>query len=275
MLEQTHDLTEALASSEALPQPSEDAVFFDVFGQFVLVYAPWWGWVMLALGAAGYGFAWTRRKDRDGSVIGGAAGMVSLIVVGGVVLYLLNWLSGAGTGAGYYDRLAAIPKLTAMALLALSGIAIAAFGAHGSGFATRVGAMLPVALFALALQFFAPTAAYFAVIPVMLAGMVELARSLAIRPIGQAVATGVAAVVTGYLLVLGYLMMQGVGPSMPWVTIVLLALAMPVWLPLWHAVPKRPVVAGALLLVATGMALFVRFDPVPPTVAVYQPLKPS
>lgn len=157
----------------------------------------------------------------------------------------------------------------------LASVAIIAFGATRAGFATRVGAMLPLAVVALALQSYAPTAAYFAVIPVMLAGITEAARTFRIRLIGQGFSAAVAAVVTGYLLVLGFLMMQGVGPGMPWVTTILLALAMLVWLPLWHAVPKRRAVAGSLFLLATVMALYVRFDAVPPTVAVYEPLKPS
>lgn len=275
MLAQVHDLTSALVSAPTLPQPSNDAVFFDLFGQFVLVYAPWWGWVMLVIGAVGYGIAWTRAKARDGTVAGGAARMLALLVVGGIALYLLNWLSGAGTGAGYYDRLAAIPKLTVMALLALLGVAMATFGAGRAGSATRAGAMLPVAALAVAMQAFAPTAAYFVVIPVMLAGLVEALKATAPRPLAQAAAGLVAAVVTGYLLALGYQAMQGVGPSMPWVTVLLMALAMLASLPLWHGVRKATLVGTGLILLAGAMALYVRFDPVPPTVAVYEPLKPA
>jgi hypothetical protein len=201
--------------------------------------------------------------------------MTGLLLVGGIALYLLNWLSGAGTGAGYYDRLAAIPKLIGMAVLALSGLAIAAFGARRGGFATRVGAAIPLVALAVGLQAFAPTAAYFLVIPVMLAGLAEAIRTSGNKRLGQAAAALIAALVTGYLLALGFFAMQGVGPSMPWVTTVLMALAMLVWLPLWQAVPKWKVVAGVLTLAAAGMALFVRFDPVPPTVAVYEPLKPG
>jgi hypothetical protein len=275
MLSQTHELTGALASARSFPAQTDDAVFFDVFGAFVLVYAPMWGWAMLALGGLGYGIAWVRRKERAGSVAGGATRMMGLLIGGGVVLYLLNLISGAGTGAGYYDRLAAIPKLTGMVLLALTGVAIAAFGARRGGFATRVGAVLPLTLAAIALQAYAPTAAFFIVIPVMLAGLVELVRSFRKPLLSRATSALVAAVMTGFLLTLGFFAMQGVGPSMPWITAILMALAMLVWLPLWQAVPKWKVVAGSLLLAATAMALFIRFDPVPPTVAVYEPLKPG
>lgn len=275
MLGQVHELASALAGASPLPAQGNDAVYFDVFGEFVLVYPMWLGWVMLALGAMGFGIAWVRRKHRSGSVTGGAVRMVGVLVAGGIALFLLNWISGAGTGAGYYDRLAAIPKLTAMALFALVGIAIAVFGSRRGGFATRLGAALPLAAIAVALQAFAPTAAYFAVIPVMLAGLAEAARTSKQRKLAQGLATLVAAIVTGYLFTLGYQVMQGVGPSMPWVTSVLMALAMLVWLPLWHAVPKWKTVAAVLLLAATGLALFIRFDPVPPTVAVYEPLKPG
>lgn len=275
MLGQVHELTTALAGPASLPAQGSDAVYFDVFGLFVLVYPIWLGWLMLAFGAAGFGLAWIRRKHRAGSVVGGAARMLGVLLVGGIALYLLNWLSGAGTGAGYYDRLAAIPKLTAMAFLALIGIAIALFGSRRGGFATRLGATLPLAAIAVALQAFAPTASYFAVIPVMLAGLAEAVRTSKQRKLAQGLAALFATLVTGYLLALGYQVMQGVGPSMPWVTSVLIALAMLVWLPLWHAVPKWKLVAGVLLLAASGMALIIRFDPVPPTVAVYSPLKPG
>ncbi|UIP05864.1 M20/M25/M40 family metallo-hydrolase [Erythrobacter sp. SDW2] len=275
MLSQTHELAAALAEARSLPAQSHDAVFFDVFGQFVLVYAPAWGWVMLALGAIGYGIAWGRRRERAGSIAGGAARMAGLLIGGGILLYLLNLLSGAGTGAGYYDRLAAIPKLTGMVLLALTGVAIVAFGARRGGFATRVGAVLPLAAIAIALQAYAPPAAFFIVIPLMLAGLVEMVRSFRKPLLSRASAALVAAVMTGFLLTLGFFAMQGVGPSMPWVTAILMALAMLTWLPLWQAVPKWRIVAGTLLLAASGMALFIRFDPVPPTVAVYSPLKPG
>lgn len=275
MLGQVHELTAALATASGVPPRAGDAVYFDLFGEIVLFYPPWWGWIMLAVGAAAFALAWFRRNHRAGSVVGGAGRMLGLLLAGGAALYLLNWLSGAGSGAGYYDRLAAIPKLTGMVLVALAGIAIACFGDRRSGFAARAGAALPLALIALGLQAFAPTAAYFVVIPLMLAGVSEFLRTTSRRKLAQGMATVVGAVVTGYLFALGYQIMQGVGPTMPWVTALPMGLAVLVWLPLWHAVPKWKTVAGVLLLAATAMALFVRFDPVPPTVAVYEPLKPG
>ncbi len=70
-------------------------------------------------------------------------------------------------------------------------------------------------------------------------------------------------------------MMQGVGPSMPYVAALPAALAVLTWLPLWSGIPKARYVAIGLLLAAIAAALWVRFDPVPPTVAVYSPLKPG
>ncbi|WP_435417686.1 M20/M25/M40 family metallo-hydrolase [Parerythrobacter aurantius] len=275
MLGNVFELTSAMVSPKPLPPQSHDAVFFDVFGEFVVVYAPGWGWVMLLVGAAAYAAAWTRRKQRSGSVVAGASRMTALLLLGGIALFALNWISGAGTGAGYYDRLAAIPKLIAMVLLALTGIAIAIFGQRRSGFASRVGAAIPLILLAVAMQALAPTAAYFLVIPVMLAGLGEAIRTLGSKLAGEGACAAIAAVVTGYLLALGFFAMQGVGPSMPWVTTVLMALAMLMWLPLWQGVPKWRWLAAALMLAAVVVALYVRFDPVPPTVAVYEPLKPG
>lgn len=275
MLGQTHDLASALVAADALPQQGKDAVFFDLFGAFVVVFPPGLGWVMLALGVAAFAAAWWRDDKRSGSVLAGALNMTAMLLVGGMFVWLLNWLSGQGAGAGYYDRLAAIPKLTVMVSSALFGLAILLLGRVKNGIATRLGAAGPLVVIAVAAQALAPTAAYFIVIPVMLAGITETARVFGGARAGTIAATIIAAVVTGYMLSLGYQIMQGVGPTMPWVTTLPMALAVLGWLPLWGPVPRARPVAAAALVAALAMALWVRFDPVPPTVAVYEPLKPG
>lgn len=283
MLGQTHDLAAALLSDRPLPREGGDAVFFDLFGLMVVLFPPWFGWIMLALGAAGYAAAW--RKDREpigssgagfmGAFGGGALRMAGLIIGTGFMLALLNWLSGDGPEADYYDRLAAIPKLIGMTGFALAGVIVILLGGRRFDFGARLGAALPLALLAIAAQALAPTAAYFLVIPVMLAGLVELVRAYGGDRAGTIAAAFVAALASGYMLALGFQMMQGVGPAMPWVAALPAALAALGWLPLWQPVPRGRVVATVAIGAAVTMALWVRFDPVPPTVAVYATVKPG
>lgn len=275
MLGQTHALARKLATADTLPQETRNAVFFDVFGLGTLVYAAWLGWIMLALGVGGYALAWSRRQRGEGSVVGGLWRMGALLIVGGGLLYGLNIISGAGTGAGYYDRLAAIPKLTGMVLLAVLGLTIALWSRAGTELADRIGAVVPLAVLGIAGQALAPTAAYFIVIPVMLLGLVEVVRALAKDIWGRIAAAIVAALVTGYMLSLGFQVMQGVGPGMPYAAMLPAALGVLSWLPLWPGIAKSRLIATVLLAGALAVALWVRFDPVPPTVAVYSPLKPG
>lgn len=275
MLGQTHALAKALANAEELPQATSDAVFFDAFGVTTIVYSPWLGWVMLALAALGFAIGYRGRGAGDRGILGGATRMMLLLLVGGALLFGLNLLSGAGTGAGYYDRLAAIPKLTLMVGLALLACVSLLWGGKGHGPTARLGAALPLLAIAVVAQWFAPTAAYFIVIPVMLVGCVEAIRALNSEGLGRVSAGVVAALVAGYLLALGWQIMQGVGPTMPYAVVLPAGLAVISLLPLWPEQKRPRMLAGVLLVAAIGMALFVRFDPVPPTVAVYSPLKPA
>lgn len=275
MLGQTHALALALANAATLPQETGDAVFFDAFGLATIVYSPWVGWVMLVLGIGGYALAWWRRDRTERGFVSGVGRMAALILVGGVLLYGLNLVSGAGTGAGYYDRLAAIPKLTTMALLVVLGLAVALWGRGTTGFAQRSGAATLIALLAIAGQAMAPTAAYVIVVPVMLIGIAAAVRSLADDRWGRLAAAIVAALVTGYMLSLGFQVMQGVGPTMPYAAMLPAAIGILCWLPIWPRIPQPQTVAIVLLLGATAVALWVRFDPVPPSVAAYSPLKPG
>lgn len=275
MLGHTHALALTLAGAQTLPQQARDAVFFDIFGLGTVVYAAWFGWIMLALGAGGYALGWSRRQRGAGSVAGGLWRMGALLIGGGVLLYGLNLISGAGTGAGYYDRLAAIPKLTGMTLLTVLGLAMALWGRASTALPDRLGAAALLALLAIAAQLLAPTAAYVIVIPLMLLGLAEAVRGLAGEVWGRIAATIVAALVTGYMLSLGFQVMQGVGPGMPYAAMLPAALGVLSWLPLWPGFARIRAFAIVFLAGALAISLWVRFDPVPPTVAVYSPLKPG
>lgn len=277
MLLQTHALTNTLAEADHLPQATSDVVFFDFFGLATFVYPPWLGWVMLAIAVVGFAAAYRKRDlaQGEGGAVGGAVRMTGTILALGAVLYGANLLSGAGTGAGYYDRLAAIPKLMLMASFAAIGVTALLWGAREWRLDARLGAAIPLLLVAVCGQALAPTAAYFVVIAVMLVAFAEASIALVPRGVAKIVAALVAAIVTGYMLVLGWLIMQGVGPSMPFAVALPLALALLSWLPLWPGAAYARWLAALMAIGVIGTALWVRFDAVPPSVAVYSPLKPG
>ena len=188
-----------------------------------------------------------------------------------VWLYALNRVSGAEAGANYYDRLAAIPLLEVMALLAAAACFLLVLGKGLAGAAQKVGAVLPLALIGLAMQVNAPTAAYVVIVPVMLTALVLAAKALLPANPAKALAVLLGALVLGYMLALGHQLMQGVGPDMPSVAALPLALAALALIPTWPALSHRHArQAGlALLVLALGVALLVRFDPMADTVAVY------
>ena len=73
------------------------------------------------------------------------------------------------------------------------------------------------------------------------------------------------------MLYLGHFIMQGVGPVMPSVAALTLALGAAAMLPLWPGLALRTSRNAAIVLsaLAIGMALWIRLDPVADTIAVY------
>ena len=270
---QVLELSRALLNSPAMPAPAPDAVFFDLFGRIMLTYPAWAGWIMLIVAAGALGL--TVREQPDLRALGSGAGrMAGLLLVAAALYYLLNLLSGADGPTNYYDRLAAIPRLEAMAALGGMAAALVLLGGALSP-AGKVGAALPLLLIAAAAQAIAPTAAYFIVIPVMLAALALLSLQRSGGTAARAFAGAVAASVVGYMLALGHQVMQGVGPTMPMAAALPLALGALGLLPVWHGVTSRTARTGAagLLILAMAVALWVRLDPVAETVAVYADTK--
>jgi hypothetical protein len=268
MGEQTLGLAQALVRAERLPGKAADVVFFDVFGLFAVHYAPAWGWAMLALGFAGYALLGARDFPIR-PFLGGAARMVGMIVLAAVVLQGLNLISQGGA-VDYYDRLAATTKLEAMALFVCIDIA---FLFAASGPATRAGEAgfaLPLLLLAAAAQALAPTAAYVLTVPLALGGLAAVPW-LRERRAGTAVSVAVAAVAGGYMLTLGHFAMQAVGAMMPAATVLPLAIVCLLFVPLRPLLPGLParLASGALLLLAIGMALWVRWDAVADSIPTY------
>lgn len=271
---QVLELTKALSSTDPLPADAPDRVFFDVFGLFLLSYPAWLGWLMLGIGGAGVAFAQASNWDGN-AYLHGAGRMMGLILSSGIALYTFNLVSGAGEVANYYDRLAAIPMLEVMAALICIGAFLLAFGTWKPTLAGLTGAWLPLFLVAIAGQAIAPTAAYFVVIPVFLAGLNAVLGKITPGPIYQLSRAVVAIVITGYLLALSHQVMQGVGPTMPMAVSLPLALAALSILPIWQTQSTKSVrLAVAVMMIgAVAVACWVRFDPPAESIAAYGAVK--
>lgn len=257
-------LTDRLLREKALPAPAPSVVFFDAYGLFLVTYPTWVGWLMLGAIVLGLGLA--ARAGPGRQVAEGLGRMLILIFGTAVTLFVFNLVSGAGSGANYYDRLAAIPKLEAMALLTCAGMSLLLFRTNQIT-ARVLGAALPLLVLGAAAQAFAPTAAYVILVPLLLLTLaINLRGSIA-----KYATVIVAALVLGYELYLGHFVMQGVGPGMPYAVVLPLALAVTAMLPAWSGMARKPARRTALCLLVGGLlvALWVRFDPLPDTVAVY------
>ncbi len=257
-------LTKALLAAPALPERSKDAVFFDVFGQFLAIYPPWLGWVMLGVAALGLGAAW--RSNRNWRALGsGALRMLVLLVATAATLFALNWISGEGPQANYYDRLASIPQLELMVALTGCGMFLLMIGKSATSRPAQIGAALLLALLGALVQTFAPTAAYVVVLPVLLTALAIWLN------IYRAVALVVAALVLGYMIYLGHFIMQGVGASIPFAAGLPISLAVMALLPMWPGTSAKTAQRGGLALLGLALltALWVRYDPLADTVAVY------
>nr|WP_295660298.1 M28 family peptidase [Polymorphobacter sp.] len=266
------DIARALATVSTLPQKAPNLVFFDAFSWFLVIYSPVVGWLVLGIAALLLAAAATRGKARWRDLIRGVVALLLLVVVAGAALYLVNLVSGADGKVNYYDRLAAIPRLQAQALLlcaaALSAV-MALFHRASDGIGTRLGVALPLLLAGVAVQIMAPTAAFIIAWPVLLAGIAAATTAFAPR-FGTSTTVAAAVVGVGYLGGFAFFLMQGVGPTMPFAAVVPLAASA---ILLWPLLPARRRLgwlgAAALLVVAIAIALWVRLDPIAPSVATY------
>ena len=267
---QVSELTQALLAAPRLPGRAPDVVFFDLFGLSLAKYPAGLGWVMLGLAGIALGAA--ANRERSLRALGQGAGRTAgLILLAAVVLYALNRASGAGAGANYYDRLAAIPLLEVMALIAGAACFLLVLGKGLEGPARKVGAVLPLAVIGVAMQALAPTAAYIVIVPVMLTALALAAKALLPADPAKAITVLIGGCVLGFIAALGHQLMQGVGPDMPSVAALPLALGALALAPTWPGLSHRKArQAGlAMLVLALGTALWVRFDPVADTVATY------
>ena len=263
------DLTRALLSAKEMPARKADATFFDAFGLFTIIYPAALGWLFIVSTGLAYLVSINRHTPKKDMAIG-ASRMVGFLLIGGLLLYGLNILSGSGKGSNYYDRLAAIKELEVLAVFACIGLFALFFGKSLSK-NQRIGAALPLFIMAILGQAFAPTATYFLSLALMLCALVALVSKRLGNKLGVWLTIGIASIITAYMLMLGHLLMQGVGPDMLSVAIVPAALLSLSLLPLYPGLPKsitRYMILTGFIL-AMAIALWIRLDPIASTVPTY------
>jgi len=272
------DLTRALLDAPGLPQKSSNKTFFDVFGLFVLIYSPFWGWIFILAGVGA--FVQSARRDfKVKEMVDGALKMVLFTIGVGVALLLLNLISGYGKsyeglnkGVVYYDRLAAIPALQLTALITcLSGFFLI-FGSRKYARNFHLGMALPVILLAVIGQALAPTATYFLSVPVLLIGLAALFKTMTKGNLTRMGSIILVIPVLGYMLGLGHLILLGVGPDMLSVAVIPAIVAVLALALIWPEISKIKArnLSIILLMMAVILALWIRLDPVADTVPTYQ-----
>uniref|UniRef100_UPI00286DE690 M20/M25/M40 family metallo-hydrolase n=1 Tax=Sandarakinorhabdus sp. TaxID=1916663 RepID=UPI00286DE690 len=273
-------ITRALLTADALPVRDSNAVFANAPLLGLLVYLPPMGWALLGLATAMVVIAaWRRRADWTVSgqmlSIGQA---VLVLILSGVLMWGLNLLSGS-VGAEYYDRLAALPRLEAVAgLAALAVLLVTASAPAGKLWERWLGWVLLCLLGTLALQVWLPGATPILLWPTLLAAAGMLIASGSARPgmlqLGLAVVLAVPGIV--FVAELAHFLMLGVGAPTPYAAAPLLLPVLALVAPLLPDGPvlagqRRPaqLAAGAAVLLAAGLALWVNLDPVAPSVPPY------
>jgi hypothetical protein len=121
MGQQALALASALAFAPDLPPPAPNASFGDLMGRLTIVYPAAAGWALLAVAAALIGGGWRRARIAPRAIGGGMMLVAALLLHGSLLLTAFNAVSGSG-GANYYDRLAALPRLEAMAGLTVAAL---------------------------------------------------------------------------------------------------------------------------------------------------------
>jgi hypothetical protein len=277
---QAADLARALVEADALPPRTADAVFADLWGRWLIAYSASDGVWILVAAALLLGFAAYRIRRAGLSLQGLAVGvgrMALATVSAGVLLWAFNFISGAGPKAGYYDRLAALPRLEVQAVLvslaALIGFCSRPSTQSGSRW---LGAVLLVGVLAVAAQAVAPMAAPVFAWPLLAVALAAAIASGLDPEVGSPPAIGVVAVLgvaaAAQTLGLAHLTFLTLGADMPQIMAVFGLLATAPLIPLFTGTLKlggRRIVAGVLLLLALGIALWVRLDPPAPSVPAY------
>jgi hypothetical protein len=132
MGEQSLALLHALAVAPHLPPATHDAIFSDLLGWKALVYSPGVGWGIAAVTLLILGAATTRSRTGLRAIGQGMIAALWSMLLAAALLAGLNALSTGPAHPQYYDRLAALPRLEAQALLAcIAALAIGAGARRG------------------------------------------------------------------------------------------------------------------------------------------------
>lgn len=274
---QSLDLVRALLTAPALPSATDDLVFSDLLGWTTIAYAPRTGWLLL-VGAAAVlvAIAWRQREAWRGTQLISSAGTsLGAVLLAGVLLLLGNQLSIGAAGREYYDRLAALPRLELMVLLVLLAVLIAVAAIRsGSPMARVLGALLATLVVAALTQAMLPGAALLFAWPLFAA-----VAALALREwlggarsrVGLLAAVAAAIASLAWLGGFAHFALLAIGADLPSAVAPLLLPALAVLAVLMPELSPRTALrsAGALLLAAAVLALWVRVDAVAPSVPVY------
>lgn len=119
MGDQALALAAALASMPELPAKTANASFADLLGRVTIVYPAAAGWALLIVSVLLIGAAWRRERPALRAIGGGMILTAAIVLHASLLLTAWNAVSGSG-GANYYDRLAALPRLEAVAGLLIA-----------------------------------------------------------------------------------------------------------------------------------------------------------
>jgi len=267
-------VTRALLAAPQLPAATENAVFASAPGFGILVYSAAMGWGLLAVtaGLLVLAAAWRKAEWRIADAALAIGQAVLVLLIAGLLMFGLNLLSGSA-GAEYYDRLAALPRLEAVALLAaFAALLFAASAGVGTLWDRWLGwAMLCFAA-ALAVQVVLPGAGPVFAWPALLAAL-GLAIGARLGPGLTQLAPAAVLAVPGLAMAgeLFHFTFLGIGGPTPYGTVVLLMPVLALIAPLVPTGPRRPALMSAAIAVslAAGVALWVKFDAVAPSVPPY------
>jgi hypothetical protein len=273
----------ARAFSQRLPALTEDAVFADVLGFFLIQYPVWFGWVVLAVALifAVFGLVAAQKAAPAGWLRGFGAALL-VIAVPAAVLIGAGMLFGSVDHAlrlGHFDYLLAGAGALATGL----ALAIAAFFARRK---IRPAAVWQVLLILLSVASFAAQllvaeAAFIFTWPVLIAGVMATLRYGILggrdNTLSTLVCGALALVQLAMTIMDAMALFTAVGVDLPAVLMLPLLTALPVFLLLPQ---ERPSTAVPVLLALAGLVLFAvgRFagpsaaHPAPVTVRYVQDL---
>ena len=177
MGDQALALLTKLSSVPSLPGAEGDKVFADVFGAFIVSYAPAVGWGVLALSAVFVAAAgWSSRRDGAGGLgLGkGALRLLAGLVLAGLLLYFARRMLSTLEDGLYRPEFLAHPGwLLSGVGVVLAAAILVAWSGRPSRLAA-VGALASALVVASALQALAPETAFVLTWPVLAGGVALL-----------------------------------------------------------------------------------------------------